>query len=112
MPIATVTFVLLSRSPKSHGVMSRSWCDLEMTFSDFVEIEASRPRYGGLLICRLQMVQFIFYQGHPKSRCDLEMTFNYFMEIEPYQLGYGGLLISRSQCCCLFFYLGHSKVTV
>ena len=95
MPIATVAFLSLSRSPKSHGVMSRSRCDLEMTFSDFVEIEASRPGYGGFIDMPTAMVQFTFLSRSPKGHG--EMTFNYFMEIKPNQLVYVGLLICRSQ---------------
>ena len=66
MPGAMVTFILLSKSSKSHGVMSRSRSDLEMTFNDFIEIEPRRLGYGGLLICRSHWWCLFCCQRHPK----------------------------------------------
>ena len=67
----TVAFISLSRSPKSHGVMSRSQrdleCDLEMTFNDFIKIEPSRLGYGGFIDMPITMALFIFLSRSPKG---------------------------------------------
>ena len=78
MLIAIVVFIF----------QSRSLCDLEITFSDFIKIEPNQLGYGDLLICQCNGGLYCPIKVTEKQLCDLKMTFSKFIEIEPNRLGY------------------------